>query len=1264
MTLNNDDHTSAADPSDPDQRTLGAQEAGPNSWFVDELYSEYVLNPNSVPEEWQEIFKNGRPSDDAAQSLATSPSTPTGSPTEPASNGQAWFKHDDDAKPTDSSPSVAKKTPPIPPKEASATPQTTPTKTDTPASAEETVGEPIRGVGARIAANMEASLEVPTATSFREIPAKLLEINRRVLNNHLRRIRGGKVSFTHIIGYAVVRAIREEVPNLNNSYTTNDDGKPVLMRNPSINVGIAVDQQKSDGSRSLIVPVIKGTEQMNFSEFVDAYETLIAKVRANKVGVDDLTGATVSLTNPGTIGTVQSVPRLMPGQGAIIGVGRIGYPAEYQAADPKVLAQLGLSKTIVVTSTYDHRIIQGAESGLFLKRVHELLIGEHDFYSDMFADAGVPYEAVKWRVDHGASDSEDGSSAIAKQMAVSTLVNQYRVRGHLIANTNPIPHAAVEMHPELDPATFGLTIWDLDREFLTGNQDGIYASVGEDPKMKLGDMLGVLRDAYCRTIGVEYMHIADPQEKRWIQEKVESGSAPLGRVAQGHLLERLSAAEALEKFLAARYVGQKRFGLEGAESAIPILDAVLSAASDSSLEKAIIGMAHRGRLNVLVNIMGKDYSELFTEFEGGVDGTAVQGTGDVKYHLGQVGVHTSPSNNSIDIELAANPSHLEAVGPVVVGMARAYMDQSQTGNYPVLPILVHGDAAFAGQGVVTETLNLSQVKGYKVGGTVHLIINNQLGYTTAPHQARSSQYSTDVAKTVQAPIFHVNADDPESCVRVARLAFEYRQEFNKDVVIDMIGYRRHGHNEGDDPSYTQPTMYQKIRALDPVRTLYTQALVDRGDITVEEAEKAMAYFQDVLQKALDVTRGTSSEDSIANPPPPAQGVLPHVETGVARSTLEQLYEAMKATPEGFTIHPKLGKQFNDRDAMFNDGVVDWALGESLAIGSLLAEGTSIRLAGQDSRRGTFAHRHATLHDHQTGEEHTPLMATTADDTNFWVYDSTLSEYAALGFEYGYAVANPDALVIWEAQFGDFVNGAQIIIDQFIVASEDKWNQSVSLVMLLPHGYEGQGPEHSSGRLERFLLLCAEDNIQVANVTTAAQLFHLLRRQVVRKQSKPLVIFTPKSGLRAKTSRSNIEALTSGSFEEVLDDQSIASPADINRVILASGKVAVEALAYRDSNELTSAAVVRVEQLYPWPFADVSHALQRYFNATEIVWLQEEPENMGAWNSVKGRLYEAHGETHKIRRVSRPESGSPATGSNAIHRQEQNELLQRAFGGLS
>lgn len=1127
-------------------------------------------------------------------------------------------------------------------------------------------GEPIRGVAALIAGNMEASLGVPTATSFREIPAKLLEVNRKVLNNHLRRVRGGKVSFTHVIGYAVVRAVATAVPNLNNTYTTGADGKPRLVRNEHINLGIAVDQLKADGSRSLIVPVVKGADKYTFAEFVDAYEEVITKVRANKLAVDDLMGATITLTNPGTIGTVQSVPRLMPGQGAIIGVGAIGYPAEYQAADPQLVAQLGISKIIAITSTYDHRIIQGAESGLFLKKVHELLLGEDRFYDEAFEDMGVPYDAVQWRIDHGATHDEEGTDgAIAKQMAVNTLINQYRVRGHLIANINPLADNTSKGHPELDPATYGLTIWDLDREFLTGNKDGIYAAVGGTAqRMRLGDILGVLRDAYSRTIGVEYMHIADPGEKRWVQEQLEGQKFSLDRESQQHILERLSAAEAIEKFLATRYVGQKRFGIEGTESTIPTLDAILSAAADAHMERAIIGMAHRGRLNVLVNILGKDYRDLFSEFEGAVDETAIQGSGDVKYHLGFEGKHSSPAGNVVDIELAANPSHLEAVDPVVVGISRAYMDHSDQGDYPVLPILLHGDAAFAGQGVVSETLNLSQVKGYKVGGTIHLIINNQLGYTTAPHQSRSSEYSTDVAKTVQAPIFHANADDPEACVRVANLAFDFRRRFNKDVVVDIIGYRRHGHNEGDDPSYTQPRMYRKIADRPSARTIYTQALIDRGDITVEEAEKALDYFQAVLQNALDDTRDHAPPAGIkAKPAPPPEGVLPHIDTGVSQGVLDKVFEAITMVPEGFTVHPKLARQFAKRDEMWAQGEVDWALAEAFAIGAYLNQGVSVRMAGQDTRRGTFAHRHATLHDYESGEEYTPLATLAGIGTEFWIYDSTLSEYAGLGFEYGYSLAKPDMLVIWEAQFGDFINGAQIIIDQYLVAAEDKWKETTGLVMLLPHGFEGQGPEHSSGRLERFLLLCAEDNIQVANVTTAAQYFHLLRRQMIRSVHKPLVVFTPKSGLRAKSTRSPVDKFTSGSFEEVIDDVGIADPKRVKRVVLASGKVTTEAITRRDEIGAQAAAVIKVEQLYPWPAEAVADAISRYSNATEIVWLQEEPENMGPWNAVKGRLYEAHEFTHQIRRVSRTESGSPATGSNAIHHQEQEELLNRTFGVL-
>ncbi len=1260
--------------------------SGPNDWLIEEIRQQYLANPRSVSAEWRATFEGTAPPitpttlappSAAPPTPATSESNGTAAlPPAPAAqvehgNGDRTAAALATAPSAPQQPAPTTSAPPEPvtaergPGEAAAAkraPVEAAGSAKAPAKEEE--GELLRGVSARIVANMELSLSVPTATSFREVPSKLLEINRKVLNNHLVRVRGGKTSFTHLIGYAIVRAIADDVPAMNNVYREGADGKPRIIRNDHVNLGIAVDQQKSDGTRALIVPVIKSADEMNFAEFVDAYEALIQKVRNNKIVVDDLMGANVSLTNVGTIGTVQSVPRLMPGQGVIVGVGRMGFPTAFQAADPKMLAQIGISKVMTISSTYDHRIIQGAESGVFLKRVHELLLGEDDFYQRAFSDMSVPYEAVKWRDDHGATQDGDDEGAMAKQMAVNTLINQYRVRGHLIANTNPLSDGPADMHPELDPASFGLTIWDLDREFLTGISTGVYASVGGAPqKMKLGDILGVLRDAYCRSIGIEYMHIAEPEEKRWIQEKVEGNPFSLTRDEQHHVLERLSAAEALEKFLATRYVGQKRFGIEGTESAIPILDALLSSAADVGLERAILGMAHRGRLNILVNIMGKQHHDLFTEFEGNVSSDDIQGSGDVKYHLGFTGTHMSPAGNEVAIELAANPSHLEAVDPVVVGMARAYMDQSDSGNYPVLPILLHGDAAFAGQGVVPETLNLSQVKGYKVGGTVHLVINNQLGYTTAPHHSRSSVYSTDVAKMVQAPILHVNADDPEACVRVAELAFAFRQEFNKDVVIDMIGYRRHGHNEGDDPSYTQPIMYRKIGERASVRTLYTQALIDRGDISVAEAESALDYFQDLLQTALDDTRGGAPEPGIlAKPSPPPVGVLPHVDTSVDREAIDDVYAAMSSVPEGFTVHPKLAKQFVNRDKLLATGVVDWALGEAFALGTLLREGTSVRLAGQDSRRGTFAHRHATLHDYQTGYEYTPLAELAPDGTDLWIYDSTLSEYAGLGFEYGYSLANPRALVMWEAQFGDFVNGAQIIIDQFLVAAEDKWKENTSLVMLLPHGYEGQGPEHSSGRLERFLLLCAEDNIQVANATSAAQFFHLLRRQIVREVNKPLVVFTPKSGLRAKWSRSPIEELLTGSFQEVLDDPGISDicdPSEVQRVVFASGKVGTEALAHR--NEIgVPVALVRVEQLYPWPFADVAAVLDRYSNAKDIVWLQEEPENMGAWNSVKGRLYETHGDTHSIRRVSRTESGSPATGSAAIHKQEQAELMDRAF----
>jgi multifunctional 2-oxoglutarate metabolism enzyme len=1196
---------------------------GANSWLVDEMYAQFAGDPNSVSEAWREFFSDYRPahlvaSGSAQSTLAASSAAVAPEPMS-AANGAS--------------------TAVSPPNAVAADP-----------------GEPIRGAGVAIAANMERSLSVPTATSFRNVPAKLLEVNRKVINGYRSRSGQGKVSFTHLIGYAIVRAVADAVPNMNNTFAEGADGKPRLVRNEHINMGLAVDVDKGDGTRTLVVPVLRDAGAMDFAGFLGAYEDLIRKVKANKLAVSDFQGATLTLTNPGTIGTVQSVPRLMPGQGVIVGVGSIDYPAEFMGADERTLGQLGVSKVVTVTSTYDHRIIQGAESGMFLRRVHELLLGEHSFYEDMFRSLGVPYEAVQWRADVNPINSEE--AMLEKQMQVATLIRVHRVRGHLIADLDPLHWKQPVMPPELDPATYGLTIWDLDREFRTGGVAGA-------DRMRLGELLGVLRDAYCRTIGIEYMHIQDTAEQRWIQSKVEGVHHSFTKDEKNRIVERLNAAEAFEKFLATKYVGTKRFGLEGAESAIPILDQVLSMAADAGLDSAVLGMAHRGRLNVLGNIMGKSFDQIFKEFEGHVDPSTVQGSGDVKYHLGATGKYNSRSGADIKIELGANPSHLETVDPIVMGIVRAIQDGiDPPGSYPALPILIHGDAAFAGQGIVAECLAMSDINGYRVGGTIHLIINNQIGFTTSPQFARSSLYCSDVAKTVQAPIFHVNGDDPEACVRVAQLAFEYRQLFHKDVVIDMVCYRRHGHNEGDDPSYTQPLMYKAIGELQSVRKLYVAALVKRGELTVDEAEGALADFQSKLQVALDETRAHAPEAVKAARPPKPQGVLPHVETGVDRGVLDGIFAHLTNYPDGFTAHPKLVRQFETRAKLYAEqGEIEWATGEALAIGSLVLEGTPVRLAGEDSRRGTFSQRHAALVDYTNESNWVPLATLPDAQANFWVYDSLLSEYAALGYEYGYAHQNHDALVVWEAQFGDFINGAQIIIDQYLVAAEDKWGQQNGVVLLLPHGYEGQGPEHSSSRIERFLQLCAEDNIQVVNATTAAQYFHLLRRQVRRDVRKPLVVIAPKAPLRMKESRSRVDELTTGSFQEVLDDPTITDRGAVQRLVFCSGKVAWDAMAERTKRGV-AAAIIRVEQLYPFPQEQLLATLEQYPNAKELIWLQEEPENMGPWNFVEARVWRIKERGYDLRHVARVESGSPATGSKTVHDQELADLMDGTFSGMS
>ncbi len=1172
---------------------------GPNAWLVDEMYDQYRADPSSVTESWRDFFADYRP-EVVAVAPAAAPPAPAPSPAA-------------------------------------------------------TTATPLRGAAARLAANMESSLGVPTATSARVVPARLLEVNRRVLNGHLARVGGSKVSFTHLIGHAVVRAL-EAVPAMRSVYVEGDGAGGVARAEP-VGLGLAIDVAKADGSRTLLVPCIRAVGSLDFAAFHAAYEDVVRRVRNNRIGPDDFAGVTMTLTNPGTLGTVSSVPRLMPGQSVIVGVGALGWPAEYAGADPQVMAQLGVSKVLTLTSTYDHRVVQGAESGLYLQRVEQLLLGADGFYDDVFRSLGVPYEPVRWRRD---SNPLDPAVQREKQVHVQTLMNMYRVRGHLIADLDPLSWKPPFTHPELDPATYGLSIWDLEREFFV---DGVAGR----QVMTLGDLLGVLRDAYCRRIGVEYMHIQEPDQKQWIQQQVEGEAAVLSTAEQLHVLDRLNAAEAFERFLHTKYIGHKRFGLEGAESLIPLVDELLDSAAVAGYQEAVLGMAHRGRLNVLANIVGKSFRQIFREFEGDLDPASTQGTGDVKYHLGASGKFTGRSGTTMPVTLASNPSHLEAVDPVVEGMVRARQDLiDDPAAFPALAVIIHGDAAFAGQGVVAETLNLSALRGYRIGGAIHVVVNNQLGFTTAPEEARSSVYPTDVAKMVQAPIFHVNGDDPEAVVRVARLAFGFRQRFHKDVVIDMVCYRRHGHNEGDDPSYTQPLMYRRILARRSVRKLYTETLVRRGDITLDEAERALDDFLARMQVALEETRNSAPPSPAPAPEPaplPGPPSLLTVETGVDRALLDRVEAAMDDPPPGFTVHPKLAQILAARHQLYDEGLVDWSMAEALAFGSLLAEGTDVRLSGQDSRRGTFSQRHQVLVDHETGAEWLPLSGLSdAGGGKLWLYDSLLSEYAALGFEYGYSTVHTEALVAWEAQFGDFANGAQVIIDQFITAGHGKWGQASGLVLLLPHGYEGQGPEHSSARLERFLTLCAGDNLQVVNATTAAQYFHLLRRQVRRPLRRPLVVLTPKSLLRARHARSRVEELTAGRFREVLDDPGVLDPAGVVRVVLASGKVAYDAMAHRDEHGLP-AAVVRIEQLHPWPEMTVLDTMSRYPAAREVVWLQEEPENMGAWTFVHRRFHRLLRPDYTLRHVSRPESASPASGSHTVHVQEQADLLTGAFDGL-
>jgi multifunctional 2-oxoglutarate metabolism enzyme len=973
----------------PNDATPAAEDFGSNAWIVEEMYQRYQASPSSVSEAWRSYFEGavdlpkaatgtitplGAPDGDgqaapprapAAEAPAAEPpaaAPPAETPTEP-----------DAAEAAESAPVGAATAEPgaEPDTAAAAKPEPAPQAATQPAAPSNEDEEVLRGAAAVIAERMGASRELPTATSVRTFPAKLLEVNRRILNNQLgRRTDGGKVSFTHLIGWAVVGALRE-FPAMNAAYRE-IDGVPHRVAYQHINLGLAMDMPKRGGGRTLLVPNLKNVDEMTFREYWEAYEATVARVRAGTITPDDFAGTTATLTNPGTVGTAQSVPRLMPEQGVIIGVGRIGYPPEYEGSDPKTLAAGGVGRTVTMTSTYDHRIIQGAESGMFLGRIHELLLGVDEFYDEIFRSMRIPYVPARWAVD---ANPPPGSQQWAeKQARVFQLINIYRVRGHLIADLDPLRQKPPEIHPELDPLTYGLSIWDLEREFATGGLAG-------RTRMALGEILGLLRDAYCRTSGIEYMHIQEPDQKLWIQHHAEVPQEPFRNEERVRLLRKLTEAETFERFLHTKFLGAKRFSLEGAESFIPLLDGLLNTAADFGIEEVVFGMAHRGRLNVLANIVHKPLPAIFRDFIGHDDPEEDAGfSGDVKYHLGARGEHTTRDGRKISVEVVANPSHLEAVDPVLEGFTRAKQDARGTGaDDVILPVLIHGDAAFSGQGVVAETLNLSQLRGYYTGGTVHVVVNNQVGFTTSARDARSSFYATDVAKAVQAPIFHVNGDDPEAVIRVAKMAFGFREAFHKDVVLDLVCYRRLGHNEGDEPTYTQPKMYKIIDQHPSVLEVYARRLVADDVLTEDEVDEIVAEYRSVLDEALAAAR-----DVVPRPlEPPGSSTTPIV-TKVSQTRLASIEE--------------------------------------------------------DSQRGTFSIAtpcsSTTRRRRSTRRSSTSIPARRRSRSTTACCPSSPRWASSTGTRCG----DPDALVLWEAQFGDFVNGAQVIIDQFIASGEDKWSQ--------------------------------------------------------------------------------------------------------------------------------------------------------------------------------------------------------------------------------
>ena len=1150
----------------------------------------------------------------------------------------------------------------------------------------------LKGPAGTLAKAMNESRSIPTATSFRTLPVDTIWAKRKALNGTLAE-RGMKVSFTHLIAWAIVEA-GKQWPVMARSFTE-QDGRPHAVEPEHVNLGIAVDVERKDGSRSLMVPAIKGADALDFTDFHAYYEDLIRKTREGNLSADDFQGTNITLTNPGGIGTVASVPRLMSGQGTIIATGSIAYPPEWSHAPPDKLKAVGVSRVMTMSSTYDHRVIQGAESGNFLKAIDELLQGEHEFYEKVAENLGIDASTVSTAHPESASAPPlpSGGAAVPAAatstvagavdeellqgvQAASSLLKAYRTHGHLAANLNPLGGDG-KGDPALEPENLNLT------PELMGRIPASILRIGVAGETLL-DALPRMRDAYCGRIAYQIEHLSSHQQRMWLREMIETGRhrQELDDGEQRSLLRRLVEVFQFERFLQKAYLGQKMFSIEGLDTTVPMLDEVAALARRDGAEEVVIGMAHRGRLSVLAHNLGRSLQSIMAEFEGAKALDAVKrtdalrhgGTGDVKYHHGAEGI-LETREGDIKMRMYPNPSHLEFVDPVVTGAARAAQTEHsgpRLHHDPKLavPVLLHGDAAFPGQGVVAETFNLQSLDGYATGGTIHVIQDNQVGFTTDPQEGRSTPYAADMAKGFNVPIIHVNADDAENCIAAIRLAMEYRKEWGRDVVIDLIGYRRYGHNETDEPAYTQPEMAAEIKSHPPVSELYAKELLEGGVVEEPDVEKKAETRRDELSEIHKDLKGKIERGEFEDPTVVGTGTgeldrtkSPDVETKVSEKRLRTLNEELIQVPDSFTMHKKLRKPLTRRLEILEEGPIDYGHAEALAFASLLTEGTHIRLTGQDSERGTFSHRHLVLHDEKTGLEYAPIQNLSGALAPFEIYNSPLSEQACLGFEYGYSAASNESLILWEAQFGDFANSAQVIIDSFIASAESKWGQTTRLTLLLPHGYEGSGPEHSSARIERFLELAAEGNMRLANPTTAAQYFHLLRRQARIAKPRPMVVFTPKGLLRLGDAASSLEDLTDGAFQFVIDDASARErESEIKRLVLCSGKIYYDLETHERRDAAESVAIARVELIYPFAKNQIRELIGSYPHLEEVVWVQEEPRNMGCWTAMARRMPELVPDGVELRYIGRPERASPSEGYPAAHRSEQERIVLTALTG--